>query len=285
MKVFLSKLKNFAKKNFLGFILGLLFCGGIAFVNADYRFTSTKVYYDSTLSSKPANVGAALDDLYSKASYGNAAASQILKDKTALVGGKQVTGTMTNYGDKTITPANDKSGNSATYNGYVGKVTVNLDNLYSKAQYDAHYTNAIKNATASRPEIMTLPPSGFAATSYTNYGFYKYTKSLEKNTLYDCMDDYTFSDNGFLVIAISATHDNASSDSDYSHPYLETGSGTTAVKISEYERCGWYSTHEDVCSKIYIFKGVAGSVIKSTQCKVTDHVARLSGDAIFITSG
>ncbi len=35
----------------------------------------------------------ALDDLYNKANYGNATASQILKGRTALVGGKQVTGT------------------------------------------------------------------------------------------------------------------------------------------------------------------------------------------------
>ncbi len=38
-------------------------------------------------------VEGALNDLYSKASYGNATAAQILKDKTALVGGKKVTGT------------------------------------------------------------------------------------------------------------------------------------------------------------------------------------------------
>ena len=35
----------------------------------------------------------ALDDLYTKANYGNATASQILKGRTALVGGKQITGT------------------------------------------------------------------------------------------------------------------------------------------------------------------------------------------------
>ena len=38
-------------------------------------------------------VEGALNDLYNKANYGNATASQILKGKTALVGGKQVTGT------------------------------------------------------------------------------------------------------------------------------------------------------------------------------------------------
>ena len=43
-------------------------------------------------------VEGALNDLYNKANYGNASASQILKDKTALVGGKKVTGTMPTYG-------------------------------------------------------------------------------------------------------------------------------------------------------------------------------------------
>ena len=41
-------------------------------------------------------VEGALNDLYTKANYGNASASQILKDKTALVGGSKVTGTMPN---------------------------------------------------------------------------------------------------------------------------------------------------------------------------------------------
>ncbi len=43
-------------------------------------------------------VEGALNDLYTKANYGNATASQILKGKTALVGGKQVTGTMEDRG-------------------------------------------------------------------------------------------------------------------------------------------------------------------------------------------
>ncbi len=41
-------------------------------------------------------VEGALNDLYTKANYGNASASQILSGKTALVGGKQVAGTMPN---------------------------------------------------------------------------------------------------------------------------------------------------------------------------------------------
>ncbi len=40
-------------------------------------------------------VEGALNDLYNKANYGNASAGQILSGKTALVGGKKVTGTLT----------------------------------------------------------------------------------------------------------------------------------------------------------------------------------------------
>ncbi len=42
-------------------------------------------------------VEGALNDLYTKANYGNASAGQILSGKTALVGGSKITGTMPNY--------------------------------------------------------------------------------------------------------------------------------------------------------------------------------------------
>ena len=97
MKKAFNIITTFFKKNLLGMIIGAALVGGITLVNADYRFTATKVYYDKSSSNtytSKTNVGAALDELYSKAAYGNAAASHILKDKTALVGGKQVTGTI-----------------------------------------------------------------------------------------------------------------------------------------------------------------------------------------------
>ncbi len=65
-------------------------------------------------------VEGALNDLYTKANYGNASASQILKDKTALVGGKQVKGTMEDrglaqYGNWGCGDAGCGSGNDAYY--------------------------------------------------------------------------------------------------------------------------------------------------------------------------
>ncbi len=65
-------------------------------------------------------VEGALNDLYTKANYGNATASQILKGKTALVGGKQVTGTIptmqgTGHVDVSETVAGNHSQNGTSY--------------------------------------------------------------------------------------------------------------------------------------------------------------------------
>lgn len=100
MKKALEKLKEFFKKNIIGMMIGAALVGGITLVNADYSFTATKVYYDKNTSlTTKTNVKAALDELYSRAVYGNATAAQILKNRTALVGGKEVTGTMPDNGN------------------------------------------------------------------------------------------------------------------------------------------------------------------------------------------
>ena len=49
-------------------------------------------------------VEGALNDLYNKANYGNATTAQILKGKTALVKGKQVTGTYVAPSLASLTP-------------------------------------------------------------------------------------------------------------------------------------------------------------------------------------
>ncbi len=69
-------------------------------------------------------VEGALNDLYTKANYGNASAGQILSGKTALVGGKQVTGTMPNKGavTKTVSPGGTYTIPAGYHNGS-GKVT------------------------------------------------------------------------------------------------------------------------------------------------------------------
>ena len=56
---------------------------------------------------------------------------------------------MASAGNPTITPNNSKGNNTATYNKYVGTVTCNLSNLYSKSQYDANYTSGYNAGKAS----------------------------------------------------------------------------------------------------------------------------------------
>ena len=59
----------------------------------------------------------ALDDLYNKANYGNATAGQILKGRTALVGGKKVTGTY-----EVTTLASQTPGDATAKNIDAGKI-------------------------------------------------------------------------------------------------------------------------------------------------------------------
>ena len=81
-------------------------------------------------------VEGALNDLYTKANYGNATASQILKDKTALVGGSKVTGTM---------PL--KNGSSQA-----SKVSTNASNVYMVFPY-GYYPAENHFSTANSSEV------------------------------------------------------------------------------------------------------------------------------------
>ena len=78
----------------------------------------------------------ALNDLYTKANYGNASAAQILKDKTALVGGKQVKGTMPS-----------KNGSSQAT-----KVSANASNVYMVFPY-GYYPAENHFSTANSSEV------------------------------------------------------------------------------------------------------------------------------------
>ena len=81
-------------------------------------------------------VEGALNDLYTKASSGNATAAQILKDKTALVGGKKITGTMPS-----------KNGSSKAT-----KVSGNASNLYMVFPY-GYYPAETHFSTGNSSEV------------------------------------------------------------------------------------------------------------------------------------
>ena len=76
----------------------VLFCMIVAILGTNAASSNPPSNGVSYGKNSQTTVEGALNDLYTKANYGNATASQILKDKTALVGGKKVTGTMPTYG-------------------------------------------------------------------------------------------------------------------------------------------------------------------------------------------
>ena len=82
----------------VAFVLGAFIFGIVGAQAATIMAGSDVGYSNTTSGSSATTVQGALDDLYSKFTGGNAAASQILSGKTAYVGGKLVTGTMTNRG-------------------------------------------------------------------------------------------------------------------------------------------------------------------------------------------
>ena len=86
------------KKSKLVLIMVFMLVVGIGIgAGAATLFASDQVLYkDST------TVKGALDDLYSKTSYGNATAAQILSGKTALVGGSKITGSMLDISTKKV---------------------------------------------------------------------------------------------------------------------------------------------------------------------------------------
>ncbi len=100
-------------------------------------------------------VEGALNDLYNKANQGNASAAQILKGKTALVGGKQVTGTMV---DRGAVSTNLSEGGTYTipagYHNGSGKVTC-------------------AGSTTTKPTIPDTPSTTVASLKIGDYINYK----------------------------------------------------------------------------------------------------------------
>ena len=99
----------------IGFIFGIIVSSGIVYA-ATY-ISSTYVTYTSNSQS---TVEGALDDLYTKSNYGDAAASDIKSGKTALVNGSYVTGTLTvpSYTSLSGTQNVSAGSSSTTLNGY-----------------------------------------------------------------------------------------------------------------------------------------------------------------------
>ena len=133
------------KKDFiLGLIIGIILSGGIV-----YAATTIASSYVTYTGNSQSTVEGALNDLYTKSRYGDAAASDIKSGKKALVNGSYVTGTLTvpSYtslsGTTTIQPGNS----STTLSGYY--------NLSSYKVSCAACTSNAKTGTITSPSTST----------------------------------------------------------------------------------------------------------------------------------
>jgi hypothetical protein len=95
-------------------------------------------------------VEGALNDLYTKANYGNATASQILKGQTALVGGKKVTGTMPDR-------------------RYTGNMTGGLNVSYPNIALNVGANTQLTTGTDGVNYIATSPPQGWYEGGGSSY--------------------------------------------------------------------------------------------------------------------
>ena len=269
MKKALEKVKEFFKKNIIGMMIGAALVGGITLVNADYSFTATKVYYDKNTSlTTKTNVKAALDELYSRAVYGNATAAQILKNRTALVGGKEVTGTMPDNGaiSGTVSPGGSYTVASGYHNGS-GKVTCNSCPAWSCAS--GYYCELSSSPTKYYHYTLNNQ-----SISYAKYGFTEETTFDGKTwmrlsrEMKDASDKYTRFYYKVSSLAGKSTyflsinlHGNNTDKDDFA-----LGTADAKHAYSEYLECSGYGGSESNVKSSYKASkaGYAGSVVTPT---------------------
>ena len=144
MKKVLNKLKN---NSLFTFILGGLIFGSIGIYGANV-YNSNSIEYNPTDSSwKVSNVNDAINSLYSMKqeldnikSIGDATAADVLNDKTAVVKGKKIIGTLTNYknGQLWINSDNGTFYDNGSYTYNDGNVTNEM--LYFKSEKSGVFT-------------------------------------------------------------------------------------------------------------------------------------------------
>lgn len=86
-----------------------------AFISESIVFAATTISADKIEYAQNVSIKDKIDELYIKASFGNATANDITYGKTALVNGKQITGTYTNTANKVVIETPNKNVEAYTH--------------------------------------------------------------------------------------------------------------------------------------------------------------------------
>lgn len=147
-------------KVIIAFVLGMLI-SGISVSAVTLSFASGDVEHTKSDGTKT-NVSAALNDLYSKASAGNAIASNILSGKTALSGGTLLTGTMANQGAKiaSLNTGTTSYTIPAGYHNGSGKVSITTQEKTVTSSRTAQTVTPDSGKVLSKVTVNALAPTG-----------------------------------------------------------------------------------------------------------------------------
>lgn len=167
------------KNNILGYIISFIL-GAIIFsfisVCAINSVEGGHVLYDNSKSDLTSNtMQGAIDELYDKVNYGNAIASNVLADKTVLIGGKKVVGSMANNG---ATGATLNPGGSYTIPaGYTSGGTVSANSN------SGTYTATSRAASIDMGANNTYRYVNTSSVPNTNSGTYTYATNSTGGTV------------------------------------------------------------------------------------------------------
>ena len=236
-------MKRFIKSNLkviIAFIASTIMFSGITYA-ATFNFASGDVEHTKSDGSKT-NVKATLNDLYVKASQGDASASQILSGKKALSNGTLLTGTMANNG-----PLNWNPTTSTKYTvpaGYYSGGT-----LDSSGAYNAGYEQGKKDGSSSAAVSVINSLFNNSVTSSNTTLFSISCGCSESNGIWDSSSNsadksaniplYKYDSNGYVTDVLNMILVNAavsasgsrwdSYGSSSSKFYLTTNTGNTIV--------------------------------------------------------
>ena len=266
---------KFDKSHIFVFILSAIIFGSIGSICA-YKLGANQVGYEPSDDNWNVEaVDTALDDLYDMASFGDATSSDIVSGKKALVGGSQVTGSLTVPNYTTLTAENVAAGSSSTTRtGYYY-----LDNY------------KVICGTTTCPSYATLyaenVSAGSSSTARTGY----YYLSNYKVTCGSCgacnsccgNGSYTFLNNQQKVTLASNTSTTYTFPGSYSKlvaVFLRAEKGST-----KYERIisPYYSSEYNYVVWSAFNTSVANSVLNTTETAVgTTMYFSFSGNTINI---